>query len=95
MNEQLPIHNSRIIKTYLEYLGIYHPDIDTDSLLACAGMTRYEVEDPGHWFTQEQIERFHEFLDEKTGDPNISREAGRYAATSTASGTLKRYTRAL
>jgi PAS domain S-box-containing protein len=92
MNEQLPIHNSRIIKTYLEYLGIYHPDIDTDSLLACAGMTRYEAEDPGHWFTQEQIERFHEFLDEKTGDPNISREAGRYAATSTASGTLKRYT---
>jgi two-component system cell cycle sensor histidine kinase/response regulator CckA len=92
MNEQLPIHNSRIIKTYLEYVGIHHPDIDTDSLLACAGMTRYEAEDPGHWFTQEQVERFHEVLDEKTKDPNISREAGRYAATATAAGALKKYT---
>jgi two-component system cell cycle sensor histidine kinase/response regulator CckA len=91
MNEQLPIHNSRIIKTYLEYLGTYHPDIDTDSLLASAGMTRYEAEDPGHWFTQEQVERFHEVLDEKTKDPNISREAGRYAATSAAAGVLKKY----
>jgi len=92
MNEQLPIHNSRIMKTYLEYLSVYHPDIDIDTLLAYAGMTRYEVEDPGHWFTQEQAERFHEFLYEKTGDPNIAREAGRYAATATASGVLKKYT---
>ncbi|MBW2311522.1 MAG: PAS domain S-box protein [Deltaproteobacteria bacterium] len=92
MNEQLPVYNSRNIKTYLEYLSRYHPDIDTDSLLEYAGMTRYEVEDPGHWFTQDQIERFHEILDEKTGDPNISRGAGRYAATSTASGALKKYT---
>jgi len=92
MNEQLPIHNSRIIKTYLEYLSIHHPDVDTDSLLEGAGMTRFEAEDPGHWFTQEQVERFHEFLDEKTKDPHISREAGRYAATSTASGALKKYT---
>jgi two-component system cell cycle sensor histidine kinase/response regulator CckA len=92
MNEQLPIHNSRNIKTYLEYLSRYYPDIDTDSLLEYAGMTRYEVEDPGHWFTQDQIERFHEILDKKTGDPNISRNAGRYAATSTALGALKKYT---
>lgn len=92
MNEQLPVHNSRNIKTYLEYLSRYRPDIDSDSLLEYAGMTRYEVEDPGHWFTQDQIERFHEILDEKTGDPNISREAGRYAATSTALGDLKKYT---
>lgn len=92
MNEQLPVYNSRNMKTYLEYLSRYHPDIDTDSLLEYAGITRYEVEDPGHWFYQDQIERFHEILDEKTGDPNIPREAGRYAATSTALGPLKKYT---
>ncbi len=92
MNEQLLVHNSRNIKTYLEYLSRYHPDIDTNSLLEYAGMTRYEVEDPGHWFTQHQIERFHEILDEKTADPNISRKAGRFAATSTALGDLKKYT---
>jgi two-component system cell cycle sensor histidine kinase/response regulator CckA len=92
MNDRLPVHNSRIIKTYLEYLGRYHPDIDADSLLEYAGMTRYQVEDPGHWFYQDQVERFHEILEEKAGDPTISREAGRYAATSTALGVLKKYT---
>jgi two-component system cell cycle sensor histidine kinase/response regulator CckA len=92
MSEQLPIYNSRSIKTYLEYLNRYYTNIDTDSLLQYAGMTSYEVEDPGHWFTQEQIERFHEILDKKTGNPDISKEAGRYAATSTASGVLKKYT---
>jgi two-component system cell cycle sensor histidine kinase/response regulator CckA len=92
MNEQLPLFNSRNIKTYLEYLGRHHPDVDTDSLLRHAGMTRYEVEDAGHWFTQNQVERFHEILNEKTGDPDISRKAGRYAASSSALGPLKKYT---
>lgn len=91
MNKQVPIFNSRNIKNYIEYLSTYHPDIDTDAILEYAGMTRYEIEDPDHWFNQEQIERFHEILDEKTNDPNISREAGRYAATAKASGALKKY----
>jgi PAS domain-containing protein len=92
MNEELPIFNSRNIKNYVEYLGRHYPNIDADSLLEYAGMNRYEVEDPDHWFTQKQTERFHEILDEKTKDPNISREAGRFAATSVASGLLKKYT---
>jgi two-component system cell cycle sensor histidine kinase/response regulator CckA len=92
MNDELALYNSRNIKTYLEYLNKFYPDVDTDSILEFAEMTRYEVENPGHWFTQHQIERFHEILDEKTGNPNISREAGRYGATSKAFGALKKYT---
>jgi PAS domain S-box-containing protein len=89
--ETLPIYNSRIIKTYIEYLMLQYPQVRPDALLDFAGMTREEVEDPAHWFTQSQVNRFHEALAEKTGNPNVSREAGRYAASSKASGVLKQY----
>ena len=89
--ENLPIYNSRIIKTYIEYLTLQYPQVAPDVLLDFSGMSREQVEDPAHWFTQSQINRFHEALAEKTGNPNVSREAGRYAASSKASGVLKQY----
>jgi len=89
--ENLPIYNSRIIKTYIEYLTLQYPHVAPDPLLDFAGMSREEVEDPAHWFTQSQVDRFHEALAEKTRNPNVSREAGRYAASSKASGVLKQY----
>ena len=89
--ENLAIYNSRIIKTYIEYLALQYPRVAPDSLLKYAGMSREEVEDPAHWFTQNQVDRFQEVLAEKTKNPNVSREAGRYAASSKASGVLKQY----
>ena len=89
--EALGIYNSRIIKTYIEYITLQYPHIPPESLLDEAGMSREEVEDPAHWFTQNQVDRFQEVLAEKTRNPNISREAGRYAASSKASGVLKQY----
>ncbi len=89
--ENLAIYNSRIIKTYIEYLTLQYPRVAPDSLLEYAGMSREEVEDPAHWFTQNQVDRFQEVLAEKTKNPNVSREAGRYAASSKASGVLKQY----
>jgi PAS domain S-box-containing protein len=89
--ENLPIYNSRIIKTYIEYLTLQYPHVAPDVLLDFAGMSREEIEDPAHWFTQSQVDRFHEALAEKTRNPNVSREAGRYAASSKASGVLKQY----
>jgi PAS domain S-box-containing protein len=91
MNEQLPIYNSRTIKTYIEYLRTHYPQIDVDLLLEYGEMSREEVEDPAHWFTQHQIDRFHEILAAETDNPNVSREAGRYAAISKGSGALKHY----
>lgn len=91
MNEHLPIYNSRLIKNYLEYLQAYYPRIDADRLLHQAEMSREEVEDPAHWFSQHHIDRFHELLAAETANPNIFREAGRFAAISNASGPLKRY----
>ena len=65
MDDKSPVYNSRITKTYLEYLGKYYPNIDVDSILKYAEMDRYEVEDPGYWFSQYQADRFHEMLVEK------------------------------
>jgi PAS domain S-box-containing protein len=89
--ENLPIYNSRIIKNYIEYLILQYPHVAPDPLLDFAGMSREEVEDPAHWFTQSQCDRFHEALAKKIGNPNVWREVGRYAASSKASGVLKQY----
>lgn len=85
------IYNSRLVYNYIEYLELRYPNLDIDSMLKYAGIQRYEVEDPAFWFTQRQLNCFHEILALKTGDPNISREAGRFAASSHSSSTLKKY----
>jgi PAS domain S-box-containing protein len=91
MKDDINLYNSRMAKNYLDYLGKYHPDVQIDSILEYAGMTRYEVEDPAHWFNQKQIDDFHEILVEKTGDLNISRAAGRYTASGAGFGAAKQY----
>jgi|GEM_PF-719464 len=85
------LYNSRIIKIFLEYLEKHYPDVDIDSILRYGGMTKYQAGDQGHWFSQRQVDRFYEILVAKTGNPNIAREAGRYAASSKASGAAKQY----
>jgi HD-GYP domain-containing protein (c-di-GMP phosphodiesterase class II) len=54
-------------------------------------MEIYQIEDEGHWFTQNQINRFHEKLRDVTGKKNIAREAGKYAASPDALGMMRRY----
>ena len=91
MDDTTPIYSSRITKIYLGYLEKYYPHVDIDAVLEYAGMTRYEVEDPAHRFNQRQVDRFHRIVVEKTGNPHIARDAGRYAAISGAAGALKQY----
>lgn len=54
-----------------------------------AGMKAHEVADQGHWFTQEQVDRFHERLVRMSGNEAIAREAGRYGASPDALGIMK------
>ena len=63
MSDNRQIYNSRITKNYINYLANYYPQIDIGPLIEYAGMTRYEVEDPAHWFTQQHVDRFHEILE--------------------------------
>ena len=89
MNDKAPLYSSRLIKNYVEFIGKHYPDVSIDAVLDYAGMTRYEVEDPAHWFNQEQIDRFHEVLVRKTGDLKISKEVGRYTASGGGFGAAK------
>ncbi len=91
VSNDTPMYNSRVVNNYIEYLQLNYPSLDIDSLLGAAGIQRYEVEDPAHWFTQRQVNRFNEVLSLKTGNPAISRQAGRFAASSQSSSTLKKY----
>ncbi|BBA71545.1 sensor histidine kinase [Geobacter sulfurreducens] len=86
-----PLYNSRIFDTYLKLLAQRYPHVRTNEVLSYAGMSEHEVADPGHWFTQQQADRFHEVLARMTGNPGIAREAGRYAASPEALGLVRQY----
>jgi class 3 adenylate cyclase len=86
-----PLYNSRLIKNNVEYIKKFHPDLDLEDILHYSWIRTYEIEDQGHWFSQWQVDRFHERLTQKTGDSRISRKVGQFAATSEASGAVKHY----
>ncbi|MBT1073197.1 HD domain-containing phosphohydrolase [Pelotalea chapellei] len=86
-----PLYNSRIIDSYIRLARLRYPYVNIGELLQYAGMKGYEVADQAHWFTQDQINRFYERLVQLTGNPHISREAGRYAASPEALGAMRQY----
>ena len=85
-----PLYNSRIVNVYAEYLNKHYPEVDLDHILKYAGMTRLELEDPAHWYSQYHLNRFHNVVAEKTGHDTISRYVGRYAISSEALGIMKK-----
>ena len=85
------LYNSRIIDTYIKLLKKQHPDVDAHIALEHAGIQSYEVADQSHWFTQLQIDSFHEKAVEMTGNSQIAREAGRYSASPEAIGAMRQY----
>ncbi len=84
------LYNSRITKGYIEYLKAHHPDVDIGSLLDTAGITAGQIEDRGHWFNQEQVDRFQEALFEVIRDHELPRKVGRYTALSAAAGDVQK-----
>ena len=89
--ENTPLYNSRLLNTYLNYIKKNYVHLDVTELLKYAQVEPYQVVDEGHWFTQEQHDRFHEKLVERTGNENIAREVGKFAASSDGVGLLKQY----
>lgn len=86
-----PLYNSRLLKNYVEFIRNFHPDLDIASLLKLSGINSYEIEDQGHWFSQEEVNRFHGILVQKTQNPGISREVGRFAASPKGTGAVRQY----
>jgi PAS domain S-box-containing protein len=91
VSTQEALYNSLIPRIYLKYLRKNYPNINLDTILKEIGISDYEIEDPAHWFAQDQMDRFFEILVAKTGETNIAREAGRYAAFSKGMGSAKQY----
>jgi len=90
-NDQTPLYNSGIIGNYINYLESHHVDLDTGDLLHRSGLTRFDINDEGHFLNQEQINRFHHCLDEVLKDPKISYKVGQHALYMKSTGTIKRY----
>ncbi len=57
-----PSISSRVIKTFMEYLGAHYPGLDIKTILDYSGMTVYQLNDEGHWFNQNQVDRFHDIV---------------------------------
>ena len=90
--EDLPLYNSRVIKSFAEYLNIYHPQLDMVPILDYAKISVYQFEDEGHYLTQTQVDRFYEILVKTLRDPGIARKVGQYMPFSKASGNVSQYT---
>src|SRR5271157_3930734 len=89
--KDVPLYNSRLVKNYVEYLNEHMPNVDVASLLKYAEITSYQLEDGGHWFTQSQINLFHEIMHNIVGDPDIARKVGRNVPFSKATGAVTQY----
>ncbi|MEN6376217.1 MAG: PAS domain S-box protein [Smithella sp.] len=92
MMENIPLYNSTLLATYMDLLQERYPHVNVDKLLEYAKISPYELEDRGHWLTQTQIDRFHDYLAEHTENPQIAREAGRFVVQSKSSSLLRQYT---
>jgi PAS domain S-box-containing protein len=90
-SNNLPLYNSRLANNYVNYLKDVYPDLDIDHILKQSGMTAEEVADTGHWFSQDQVDRFQEVIVANTGDRQISRHAGRHIASGKGKSDVSRY----
>jgi PAS domain S-box-containing protein len=91
MNTLAPIYNSRLLKFYTAYLNTHYPHVDLDALLRDATISKHELDDPGHWFNQRQVDLFYERVLAATGNPAVARVAGRFAVSTDASGPIKQH----
>ena len=91
MEDNKPLYNSRIIDTFIKLIKSKYSYVNIVELLSYAKMKPYEVADQAHWFTQKQVDLFYENLVKITGNENIAREAGRYAASPDALGVMRQY----
>ncbi len=75
-NEDTPLYNVRIMRSYVDFIERYYPHIDIDKILNYAGITRLQYNDYGYWYSQRVVNRFHEIIMKETGNENIAYDAG-------------------
>jgi PAS domain S-box-containing protein len=87
--ENIPLYNTVIIKTYIDYLEMNYPDVNIKELLASSNLSNFELADRGHWLTQKQVNIFHENMKNITANPKIAREAGRHIVSTKSSSFVR------
>lgn len=85
------LYNSRIIDTFIRLVRRKYPHVSVDKLLASAKMEPYQVADESHWFSQEQVDLFYGAVLTETGNKDIARDAGRFAASPDTVGLMRKY----
>jgi HD-GYP domain-containing protein (c-di-GMP phosphodiesterase class II) len=90
-NSDKGLYSSIIIRAYVKMLEKNYPHVSIPQLLRDSRIESYQVEDEGHWLSQEEVDRFYNNLVNATGNINIAREAGRYAGSPEAIGTMAKY----
>ncbi len=88
-DENKPLYGGKGIDIYLRLLRLRYGYVDINDLLNYAQMELYQVNDEAHLFSQKQITLFYEKLVRLTGNKNIAREAGRFASSPEALGSMK------
>ncbi len=83
------LYNSLFLDAYVKLINEKYPDIRIDDLMEYAGIENYELGDYSVWFTQTQINRFHERLSMLTDNLKIAREAGRFVADPKCFGEIR------
>ena len=91
IDQQAPLYNSGILANYIHFLETHHIEIDTDALLNCCGLTRFDLNDEGQFLSQEQVNTFHECLSKIIDDPDIAYRVGQYALYTKSTQPLMQY----
>ncbi len=91
MMENIPLYNSTLLATYMDLLKENYQHVDVPKFLKDAKINPHELEDRGHWLTQEQVDLFYECIVKATGNSQIAREAGRYVVASKSSSIIRQY----
>ena len=91
MGPDTRLYNSRIVDTFVKLLQSRYVYVDVDEVLTYAGIKAHEIRDQGHWFTQDQIDKFYAMILQKTGNENFAKEAGQFSASPDAMGVLRQY----
>jgi len=87
--DDTPLYNTKIIRSFAEYISKYHPSVDMLPIWDYAGITTLQIEDEGHWLTQNQVDRFYERLVKTTKDSDIARKVGQFTCSA---GAVSQYT---
>ena len=83
------LYNSKIIDAFVKFIKSKYSYVNISELLEYAGMEIYQIDDPTHWFTQEQVDLFYDRARQLTGNENLARDAGRYNISPEAVGTIR------